>query len=328
MKKSLITLLVVFTVLLIVYFAVKSAKDVTYQPEPFVKMDTARVEGIAINSKGNFVQLRKISGVWQVTEPLQYPAETRLVNDLLGRLKGMDIEDVISEDPGKDSLFQVDASGTEIAITQGADTLGHFIIGKQAANSRHVYARRVNQQKTYLVKGTFAGQFTRKAKDWRSKVILEIPREEIARVDYRTPTGDFALVKQDTIWMLEQGGLTLPTEKPMVDRTLNSISRFRTVDFLDGDSARAIDFSNPEFSFTVTSSQGTQRIDLKMQPTDSTKYCVKCVKKEGSDNTLFVIYKGSANAVMPKAEDLKEKPKPETPEMPVSTRTVPQEKKK
>ncbi len=327
MNRSLIFLLVALVVLLVIYLAVKSARDVTYQPEPFVKMDTARVDGITINAKGNSVNLRKSGSVWQVTGLVEYPAEERFVADLLKRFQGMDIETLSSEDPAKDTLFQVDPiNGNELVVMEKGDTLGHFLLGKSSPDNRHTYARKFGERKIYMVKGTFAGQFTRKPKDWRSKVILEMPRENLTRVDFQSRTGgSYALVKQDTLWMLEQGGVTVPTDKPTAERALNTLARFRAVDFIDGAEANLYDFSNPEFSFTVTTTtENPHRISLLPLPSDSNRYCVK---KEDVENSLFVIYKGSANAVMLKAEDLKEKAKPETMEMPVSTRTVPPEVK-
>ncbi|HEX7344932.1 MAG TPA: DUF4340 domain-containing protein, partial [bacterium] len=150
-------------------------------------------------------------------------------------------------------------------------------------------------------------QLNRKMKDWRDKVIMEVDKETISRMDFQYPQEAFSLVKADSLWRLQSGGTDLPTDKGSVDRMLSSVSRFRTFEFVDGDTVKLVDFSRPEIAVTVTLEGGTTtKLALLPQDKEGNRYLVK---KDGVDNTLFVIYKGSANALMKKADDFKEKAK-------------------
>lgn len=308
MKRSQLVALIALVALLIIYFAVKSARNVTVaQPKSFVKLDTTKVDGIGIRGKIDTIRLKKEGGIWRLAEPIDYPAEARFVSDLLSKLANLEIETLISEDPAKDSLFQVNQSGTEIAVMAAGDTVANFLLGKTSDDGRHTYARKVRENKIYLVSAVFGGQLNRKAKDWRDKVILEMAKENITRLDFQYPKETLSLVKQDTLWALEEGGQTLPADQRAVDRALSAISRFRTFDYVDGDSAKIVDFSHPDFVITVSTEGGaTSRLAFVPQDKEANRYLVR---KDGVENTLFVIYKGSANTLMKKAEDFKEKVK-------------------
>lgn len=312
MKRSLLIPLLILAALLVVYLIIDSARNVTYQPKAFVDVDTSKIDAVSIHSKDTDILLKRVAGSWRLAEPVDYPAETKMVDDLIGKLGKLEIETLISEDPAKDSLFQVDTSGTQITISAGSDTVARMIMGKPSDNYRHTYCRKVGDKKIYLIKGTFSSQLNRKAKDWRDKAILEMDQERISRIDFQYPKESFSLAKHDTLWYLEVGDKSDQADKKMVDRVLSVLSRFRTYDFVDGDTVNAVDFTVPGFSVTVTTDNG-DIYNLAFVPLERDKEANRyLVRKKGVDNTLFVIYKGSANAIMQKAEDFKEKVKATT----------------
>jgi hypothetical protein len=301
MNRSLLTLLVAFAVLIVAYLIINSAKDVTYKPRPFVAVDTTKLDAIAIRSKSDTLLLKRIAGGWHLAEPVVYPADYRFVHDLLVKLENVEIENLISDEPGKDSIFQVDESGSRVTALAGTDTLADFIVGKMSSDSRHTYTRKMGQREVYLVKGTFSGQLSRKAKDWRDKEILNFPPESVVSLEFQAPKETFRIEKQDSLWYVHQGGKTSPADTKIVDRTLSALSKFRTFDFLDGDSTRMVDFTKPDLVLNIQTDGGSQyTLMLTPQDKEANRYYVK---KSGVDNTLFIIYKGSANMLLKKADE-------------------------
>jgi len=305
MNRTLVFLLLALVVLVVVYLVINSARDVTYKAEVLFDVDTTKVDGIFIANKEDSIRLRRAGAGWRLAEPVDYPAENRLVGDLLKKVCFMEIETLIARDTSKDSLYGLDTTAANVALLHGADTLANLFLGKTSDNYRHTYCRRVGEDEVYLVRGTFTGQLQRKAKDWRDKVIMEIDKELINRVDYQYPHEKFSLVKEDTLWTLQSNGKSSPVDERTLNHTLSAISRFRTFDFVDGDSARAVDFTVPELGLTITTEVGdTYKLALVPQDKEGNRYLVR---KDGVENTLFVIYKGAANSLLKKQEDFKEK---------------------
>jgi len=304
MNKSLLTLLAVLVVLLVIWMFIDSTRNVTVEPQAFFDVDTSAVDGFIIKNNNGTIELKKSGGTWRLAQPIDYPAENRFVEDLLKKMDEMTIENLVTHDTDKDSTYGLDTSAVEVTVMSGSKPIADFMVGKTATNGRHTYCRMVGDDAIYRIKGTFTSQLRRQQKDWRDKIILEIDRDAITRLDYVYPKESFSLVKVDTTWQLEIGNSSQATNERNVNQALSLLSKFRTFDFLDGDSARAVDFSKPDLIVTITTDVGdVYKLTLVPQDKDANRYLVK---KDGVDNTVFIIYKGTANAMMKMADDFKE----------------------
>ncbi len=303
MKRSLLIPLIILVALLVLYVIINSARDVTSKPEQFVAVDTTHIDGFTITNSKAVIDLRRSGAGWRIAEPIDYPAESRYVSDLLKKIGEMQVENLVTRDADKDSTYGLDTAGVDVAVYSKGEEIAHFTVGKAAENFRHTYCRKVGDDRIYRVKGTFTSQLGRQQKDWRDKKILELDRDMINRIDFEYPRETFSLVKADTVWTLEIGSESRPVEERVISQTVSIVSRFRTFDFVDGDSARALDFSNPDLTFTVgTDVEDTYKFSLIPEDEEENRYLVK---KEGLENTLFVIYKGTANSIMKHPDDYK-----------------------
>ncbi len=302
-NKSILALLGVFIVLLVVYLLVNSARNVTTKPRPFFTVDTTDVDEIQIKSPEGEVVLKRSGSSWRLSSPLDYPAEGNYISSLLTKVKDMTIENLVTTNTDEDTLYGFDSTAIEVSLYGKGKPLAQFIIGKTAENFRHTYCRRSGEDAIYRVKGSFTSYFKRKTKDWRDKKILDLDRDSITRIDYQYPKESFSLVKADTVWTIESGKTTEPAEDRFVRQAVSLVSRFRTFDFVDGDSVKVYDFSKPDLTITIQTDDGsTYEMSLIPKDKEENRYVIK---KEGVDNTLFVIYKGTANALMKHKKDFK-----------------------
>lgn len=305
MSRSLIVLLGVLAALLVVYLIVNSARDVTEKAESFFTLDTTKVDGFTIVNKHDTISLKKRGDSWYLAEPLDYPADARFTSDVIEKLGTMQVETLITEDSSKASLFEVDTSGVEVMVFQGEDTVAHFIVGKSSPSRRHTYCSFVGDNKIYLLEGTFTSQLNRKKKDWRDKIVMDIDKATIDRLDFMYPQESFSVVRSDTGWTLGVGGVVLATDEKIVNRSLQAISRFRTFDFVDGDTVQAVDYSVPSLILTVNTDVGdTYQLSFVPEDDEENRYLVR---KDGVERTLFVVHKGSANSIMKHVDDFKAK---------------------
>jgi hypothetical protein len=302
-NKSILALLGVLVVLIVAYLLINSARNVTTRPRPFCEVDTSKVDEIQIISPEGEVVLKRSGSSWRLSSPLDYPAEGNYVTNVLSKIKDMTIENLVTTDTSEDTLYGFDSTAIEVSLFGGGNKLAHIIVGKAADNYRHTYCRRQGEDAIYRIKGAYISQFKRKTKDWRDKSILELDRDSINRIDYQYPKESFSLVKADTVWTIESDRTTEPAEDRFVNQTISLVSRFRTFDFVDGDSVNVYDFSRPELTVTIYTDDGsTYKMSLIPKDNEENRYVIK---KDGVDNTLFVVYKGTANALMKRKDDFK-----------------------
>ena len=305
MNRSIIVLLGVLAALILVYIIINTARDVTEKPELFFTLDTTRVDGLVIVNKHDTINLVKRSGRWYLGEPLDYPADARFTSNVMEKLCTMQIETLITEDTTKAAQYEVDTAGVEVEVFEGGESVAHFIVGKTSPSNRHTYCSFVGDDRIYLLQGTFTSQLNRKKKDWRDKVILEIDKAIIDRLDFTYPDESFSVIRSDTGWTVEAPGVSFAADERLVDRSLQTVSRLRTFDFVDGDTVLVVDYSVPSLILTVSTDLGDNyRFSFVPQDDEAKRYLVK---KDGVERTLFVIHQGSANAIMKHPDDFQVK---------------------
>ena len=117
MKKQTWILILVAVVLLLVYFVSRTRTPVKRSSEYFVTIDSAAVQKVEIKHDTSDVILEKRADQWWVAKPVEYPANPMFGNDLAGKVADLKIENLISEQPDKQKLFDVtDSAGIVVTV--------------------------------------------------------------------------------------------------------------------------------------------------------------------------------------------------------------------
>jgi len=297
-NKSLIYLLVAMVALLVIFFGVKSARNVTEKSEPLVKVDSTKISAFLIKNATGTFKLQKTGEDWSIVDPVNFPSDPRFVHDLINKLGAMEIETIISEDTSKYDQYQVGATGADLTVLSGNETISHLIIGKMNDSRSHTYLRKVGDKKIYMVKGILTGQLNRQVRDWRNKSVIDLEREAVNKIDFTNPKESFSLVKVDSArWNLVVGGRETPaTNQGEVDHSLSAVSKLRCFDFVDGDTVKLVDYAKAEGWVTIHTTSGESfKLGLIAQDAEKNRWLIK---KEGVDNTLFIVYRGTAVAIL------------------------------
>jgi hypothetical protein len=97
---------------------------------------------------------------------------------------------------------------------------------------------------------------------------------------------------------------------------VNYISKLRAADFYDvksDTSGKIVDFTQPAYSMEATF-DGGKKETFMLIPEDKDER--RFFLKKASSDIIYIVYKGTANVMMKKIEDFKEKPGQEQPPMP------------
>jgi hypothetical protein len=203
--------------------------------QPLVQIDSLAVDKIAIKSATGSVTLEKQGVGWFITAPLKYKADQNAVGQVLHQSKHLNVKSVVSTKPEKQSVFQVDSTGTLVAISQGRAERASFIVGKNSQSYSEQYVRLANSNDVTLVDGSFGYVFNKPLKDWRDKNIVTVPREQIKEVKYQYGDTTFALSFKDSVWMLGRDSV----QSGVVESLLGSLASVQCDDFIDSTVANA-----------------------------------------------------------------------------------------
>jgi hypothetical protein len=294
MNKSTRNLLIVFVILAVIVFVFFKGKDrITTQSveEKLFTADSSKIDKIEIVKTGEEITLEKVNGIWQITRPVVYPADTLAVYPILGNLQNFKIESITSTNPEKFSNYLDTVNNTKITVYQEGNNLGTFELGKYALSYANSYIKKPDENKILLATNLNQALFVKPLKDFRNKIIFQLQSFGIDKIHFKSTDSnnvDFTTVK-DSLGKWYIGADSIPTGN--MDGFLNMMANFTTEDFLDS-AVTAF----PEPAYTITISGVTQPTVINLYKMDTTP--VNYFLQVSNNNQLFKMSEGMARGLM------------------------------
>lgn len=299
MNKSIRILLIVFVALIAIYFLFFRGGDRESTNKIDAKLfvaDSSKIDKIEIVKNNETIVLEKVNNVWNITKPVNYPADTNAVMPMLKDLKNFMVESEVSDKPEKFNTYLDTANNTKVSTFQEGKLLGEFIVGKPQGTG-NTYIKKPDENRILLASNITAGNFTKSSKDYRSKLMLALSTFGINKVEFKSTDSnkvDFTAQKDSlNKWMI--GGDSVANST--MDGFLNMFSALNTEDFFDSPMPS---FAAPTYTLTLS---GTNQvvINLYKEPgvTPDSYIC-----QISGVQQLFKLSDGIANMLMKKRTDL------------------------
>ena len=233
------------------FFEYKKAEEEKKQEEEekqVFSIDWEKLEGLEItNAHGTFlVEKREAeaeegspAGVqqteWRITEPLQSDADDTAINGLVSNLKGVTLEQVVTE--SAESLEPYGLKEPEIRIalqvSEGVETPQPLLVGAKSPIGSNSYAMWEGEDKVLLLSTHLNPQFDKGLHDLRHKKIFAFKREDVERVRIlRSGDPEMELVREGDRWEL-----VLPFQarasETAVNEVLNKLTALKAEAFVD-----------------------------------------------------------------------------------------------
>jgi hypothetical protein len=231
MKRStLISIAVLAGLVIIAYIVLQrpGEQSLTREDQNYlVEYDSAAISRLEVTSDNGHIILEKLQGIWTITEPIRYPAAEFLVVRAVGMGRTITLKSVVSTNPSKQGLFQVDSTGMLVKLLEGTAERAAFRVGKTTTSFSETYVRAEGSDEVHIAEGTLGSVFDRKAAEWRDRGIYRTPRESFTGVSFSYGDTTFSVTKQDTVWMVDDEVIGEPTS------FIASITDFETQNFID-----------------------------------------------------------------------------------------------
>ena len=233
MKKNTYILIGLFVCLLVIAFLVlqkpgeRSANSAS--TGLLFMIDSLSVDKLEIKTPASSLLLEKRGAEWFVAKPINYRADQANVCQIIHQIKNLEIKNIVSDKPEKQSVFQVDQAGTQVIVYEKGVEKASFILGKMAENYSESYARRLNSNDVLIIEGASNYMFGRPVKDWRDKTILTMPKEGIKEVQYQYGDTTFNVTFSDSAWFAGKD----KAQQSVVEGIVSSLSNFQADDFID-----------------------------------------------------------------------------------------------
>ena len=167
--KARTSLIIVLVILAAVFLVLRFGTGRRGGDKPlFEGFTVQQADGFSVVAGDNRVALHKVDGVWLVTSEDSLPAEPGAVENLLGDIAAFSRKDIISSNPAKYGLYQVDSTGVRVVVSGArGDTLVRFVVGKPGPDFQSTYVRDLASGDVILAPGYLRSMFDRGKRSWQ-----------------------------------------------------------------------------------------------------------------------------------------------------------------
>jgi hypothetical protein len=151
---------------------------------------------IVIDGRERQTMLEKQGDIWIVTSEDSFPAEAGAADKILEAIQGFSRRDIVSTNPEKRAIYQVDSTGTEVRVEDATGVaLASFVIGKVGPDYQSTFVRNANSDEVVLAAGYLAGTFERGKRTWQDLAIFALQPSSIAEMRLSRPAETFDLAR-------------------------------------------------------------------------------------------------------------------------------------
>jgi len=305
MNKSTRTLLILFALLAVIYFLFFRTKERVSTEKIDAKLfvaDSTKIDKIELVRKSDAVTLEKVNGIWMVTKPVNYPADTSAVYPMLKDLKNFMIEDEASKNPAKFNEYLDSVFNSQVTVYQEGKLLGTFILGKTASSYDVSYLKKPEEERILRASSITTANFNKFVKDFRNKRITSIATRLTNKMTFKSTDSnnvDFTAIKDSTQkWYVDKDSISTS----VMDGFLNMFENFNAEDFKDTTIAA---FPVPTYTLTFYGSFNQIVVNLYHEPNSAPNAYM--VQVSGIQQ-IFRVFDGVASQIMKKKKDLVPEP--------------------
>jgi hypothetical protein len=310
MKRSTLITLAILVLLAVSYLIMYQSEKLSLSEKEvgnFLAVDSGLVNKITIQRLGTVVEFQKVGEDWSVGDRGKlYPTDKGAVQPLADLAHTMSVGEIISSNPDKQMLFQVDTiTGNHVTFYRDANELASVIIGKMGADNQSTYVRKPESNDVYAAKGNFVRFLNRPASGYRDKTLLTIDTTQIASISFKSKDIDYRIGRQDSLWRIVPAkGEPFNPNPQKLSSLLRQLAQVRwNTSPPEGDTTRP-NFSQPTFAVDVTMMDGSTK-SLRFVVQDASSENKSYYVESPTGDEIFIVYDYVVTNLVKKPDELK-----------------------
>ncbi|MCY3721108.1 MAG: DUF4340 domain-containing protein [Candidatus Poribacteria bacterium] len=268
----------------------------------FPNFNEEQVVKIEITATGETTTLSKQSGNWVVASMDNYPADSEGVTELLAKVAEFKNTQRVSNNPEKQSEFEVDNTGVEAKLMDTSDkVLAHLFVGKTTPGFLSSYVRPADANEVYVAQGYLQSVFDKGTRTWKDRTIFNFNKGIVTQLNIVSPEETVELrLDVDGAWQMLKP-VAAAAKATEIDTLLTTFSGLDTDDFAAAtDALAAYGLDTPQSTISAVLNDGTMAT-LHIGKEEEGKLYVK----RDDTETVFRLFKANVDQLIKKSETLK-----------------------
>ena len=283
---------IVVLVILIILFMITKLNDKTERRISFFDVDSIQVEKIEIIAAGDTLLLAKSSTGWMLSHPVEYPISPRKMEQFFKDVLKVETSNLpISEEESSFETYKLtDSLATTLKIYGKNDKLlDHSLVGKSSSYNNSP-ARKQGGNKIFRLEKNITNILRTDPKQWRKREVLELDKEQIAKISILYEDTGYELTATDTLWQYDDGeeSINIQYNNPALRTILNSLGKVNVTDYIDVDIDGFLSkLQNPALEIGISMYDGSNYY-LRAAQEDENKYILQV---NNDTEHLYKVYK-------------------------------------
>ncbi len=172
--------------------------DPLTQNEKAFSFEADAVTSITIEKDdGSPIHVQREGESWKIVSPLEAPADADAVESLVSDVVGLEIEEVIAEEPGDLAAFGLGEPRLSVQVTlKGTASPVRVSLGEKAPDGSIVYGRISGAARIVALPTSFETALDKKPFDLRDRDVLHVDRDDIQTIRIEGPEGGYAIARR------------------------------------------------------------------------------------------------------------------------------------
>jgi hypothetical protein len=243
-----------------------------FRDRTILTFDAKEVSGFELVLPDDTLAVEGEPRAWRITRPVALRADNETVSEFLDRLTGQKVREFVAEAPATRTAYGLERP-VRITIHTGRDkdrVSRTLLLGKVDAAKKGVYAMREGEASVLLLPEEVWNQVPKNVGALRSKSVVQIERDKVARIEIEGPKGSVAVAREGDQWKIVAPQL-LPADQVEVGAVLTKLQDLRAQAFLSEDAAGIARYlAKPEVRVALTD-QGGATTTVLLAPSRETR---------------------------------------------------------
>jgi hypothetical protein len=241
------------------------------------------VSSIVIEREGQRVRLEKVNEAWRLREPIDFPADSSVVNSTLGSLANLTADRRLAAEDAEPAEYGLTEPVAEVALQMSDGTSRSIVVGDELPLGSKRGLLIDGEGDVVIASGWFVSDLEREIDDWRSRAIIDFLEDDIASIDIESGPDSIRAVQLEDHWQLLRPLEDL-ADGDHLGSLVSDLRSMRIEEFL-GDDADPSDLGLdlPEYELTIVRADGGEplRLDLGLTRESEGGTEVACRRGEG-----------------------------------------------
>jgi hypothetical protein len=149
-----------------------------------VKIDTATVDAVEVNTGGRVVELKKDNNEWMLVNPVAARADNGTVDAMVRRVETVQMKSIVTEQASPADLKQFGLERPDVTVTFHAGSAQATVSIGGNAGEDAVYVKDASRPVVMTVDRTLVDDLRKEAEEFRRRDVFEFRPYDTARVEF------------------------------------------------------------------------------------------------------------------------------------------------